>query len=60
VLEVQAEQLKPLLKEVVRELLLQDRDLLTELVCEVMEDIAMARAIDEGKDSENKNTIEFD
>lgn len=52
-LEVQAEQLKPLLKEVLHELLLQERDWLANLVYEVMEEVAMARAIAEGKDSEN-------
>jgi hypothetical protein len=52
-LEVQAEQLKPLLKEVLHELLLQERDWLATLVYEVMEEVALARAIAEGKDSEN-------
>lgn len=52
-LEVQAEQLKPLLKELLHELLLQERDWLANLVYEVMEDVAITRAIEEGKDSEN-------
>jgi hypothetical protein len=51
--EVQAQDLKALLKELLRELLTQERDLLAELIYEVMEDIALARAIAEGKDSEN-------
>jgi hypothetical protein len=31
----------------------QERDLLAELIYEVMEDVAMAKAIAEGKNSEN-------
>ena len=52
-LELQAPELRPLLKELLRELLTQDRNFLAELLYEVMEDVAMARAIAEGKDSEN-------
>lgn len=52
-LDIPAEQLKLLLKELLREMFTQERDLLTELIYEVMEDVAMARAIAEGRDSEN-------
>ena len=51
--ELQAQELKPMLKQLLRELLTQERDLLAELIYEVMEDIALARAIQEGKNSEN-------
>ena len=50
---IEAQDLRPLLKELLREMFTQERDLLAELIYEVMEDVAMARAIAEGKDSEN-------
>ena len=50
---LEAQDLRPLLKELLREMFTQERDLLAALIYEVMEDVAMARAIDEGKDSEN-------
>ncbi|WP_176453251.1 hypothetical protein [Pseudanabaena sp. SR411] len=50
---LEAQDLRPLLKELLREMFTQERDLLAELIYEVMEDVAMARAIAEGKDSEN-------
>ena len=50
---LEAQDLRPLLKELLREMFTQERDLLAELIYEVMEDVAMARAITEGKDSEN-------
>ena len=50
---LEAQDLRPLIKELLREMLTQERDMLTELIYEVMEDVAMARAIAEGKDSEN-------
>jgi hypothetical protein len=50
-LETQA--LRPLIKELLYELLIQERGLLTEVIYEVMEDVALARAIAEGKDGEN-------
>ena len=50
---IEAQDLRPLLKELLREMFTQERDLLAELIYEVMEDVAMARAISEGKDSEN-------
>lgn len=57
--DLQAEELKPLLKELLRELLIQERGLLVNLVYEVMEDVAMAKAIAEGKDSENVSRDEI-
>jgi hypothetical protein len=50
---LEAQDLRPLLKELLREMFTQERDMLAELIYEVMEDVAMARAIAEGKDSEN-------
>lgn len=50
---LEAQDLRPLLKELLREMFTQERDLLAELIYEVLEDVAMARAIAEGKDSEN-------
>jgi len=52
-LETQAQDIKPLVKEVLRELLLQERETLTDLIYEVMEDIALVKAIEEGLDGEN-------
>ncbi len=49
----EAQDLRPLLKELLREMFTQERDLLAELIYEVMEDVAMARGIAEGKDSKN-------
>ncbi|MEI6332238.1 MAG: hypothetical protein WCP16_23610 [Pseudanabaena sp. ELA645] len=50
---LEAQDLRPLLKELLREMFTQERDLLAELIYEVMEDVAMAKAIAEGKNSEN-------
>ncbi len=50
---VQVEELKPLLKEVLYELLMQERGWILDLFYEAMEEIAMAKAIAEGNDSEN-------
>jgi hypothetical protein len=52
-LETQSQELKPIIKEVLHELLLQERETLTDLIYEVMEDIALANAIEEGLDGEN-------
>ncbi|MEB3175946.1 MAG: hypothetical protein VKN60_12300 [Cyanobacteriota bacterium] len=60
-LETQTHDLKPLVREVLQELLIQDRETLLiqdretlrDLIYEVMEDIALARAIEEGLDDEN-------
>lgn len=56
---LEAQDLRPLLKELLREMFTQERDLLAELIYEVMEDVAMARAIAEGKDSENVDRDEI-
>jgi hypothetical protein len=40
------------------ELLLQERETLTNLIYEVMEDIALAKAIEEGLDDENVSSEE--
>ncbi|WP_271251579.1 hypothetical protein [Pseudanabaena sp. Chao 1811] len=50
---LEAQDLRPLLKELLREMFTQERDMLAELIYAVMEDVAMARAIAEGKNSEN-------
>ena len=52
-LNLQVEELKPLLKEVLHELLMQERSWILDLFYEAMEDVAMAKVIAEGKDSEN-------
>ncbi len=52
-LETQSQELKPIIKEVLHELLLQERETLTDLIYEVIEDIALAKAIEEGLDGEN-------
>jgi hypothetical protein len=52
-LETQSQELKPIIKEILHELLLQERETLTDLIYEVMEDIALAKAIEEGLDGEN-------
>ena len=45
-------QLKNLMKAAVLEIFEERRDLFQELIAEALEDIAIIRAIDEGKDSE--------
>lgn len=52
-LNLQIEELKPLLKEALYELLIQERSWILDLFYEAMEEVAMAKAISEGKDSEN-------
>jgi hypothetical protein len=52
-LNLQVEELKPLLKEALHELLMQERSWILDLFYEAMEDVAMAKAIADGKDSEN-------
>ena len=46
-------------KESLHELLLQERETLTNLIYEVMEDIALAKAIEEGLDGENVSREEI-
>ncbi len=55
----QQEALKPILKELIYELLTQEQDLLKDLIYEVIEDIGMANAIKEGIDSENVSREEI-
>jgi len=45
-------QLKDLMKAAILEIFEERRDLFQELIAEALEDIAMIKAIDEGKDSE--------
>ncbi|MEM8807297.1 MAG: hypothetical protein AAGF01_14845 [Cyanobacteria bacterium P01_G01_bin.38] len=46
-------QLKEIIKVAIVEILQEQRGLFYELITEAMEDIALAKAIDEGKDSES-------
>ncbi|MGK7881903.1 MAG: hypothetical protein AB4060_17655 [Crocosphaera sp.] len=55
----QQQALKPILKELLYELLTQEQDLLKDLIYEVIEDMAMANAIKEGIDSENVSREEI-
>lgn len=47
-----ASQLKEVIKAALVEILQEQRGLLYDLITEAMEDIALTKAIDEGKDSE--------
>ena len=58
-LEAEIQALKPLIKEILYELLFQEREILTDIVYEVMEDIALAKAIEEGIDDENVSREEI-
>ncbi len=52
-------QIKSLMKTAILEILQERRDLFQDLITEALEDIALVRAIDEGKDSPpvERNTI---
>ncbi|MGB3296014.1 MAG: hypothetical protein WBB01_23775 [Phormidesmis sp.] len=52
-------QIKSLMKAAILEIFQERRDLFQDLIAEALEDIALIKAIDEGKDSEpvNRNTI---
>ena len=50
---LQVEELKPLLKLALHELLIQEHSWILDLFYEAMEEVAMAKAIAEVKDSEN-------
>ncbi|MEM7795093.1 MAG: hypothetical protein AAF579_11680 [Cyanobacteria bacterium P01_C01_bin.118] len=52
-------QLKEVIKAALVEILQEQRGLLYDLITEVMEDIALAKAIDEGKDSEQVDRNEI-
>ncbi len=58
-LENQAQALKSIVKEILHELLLQERETLTDVIYEVIEDIALAKAIEEGLDDENVSREEI-
>lgn len=58
-LEDQTQALKPIVKEVLHELLLQKRETLTDVIYEVIEDIALAKAIEEGLHDENVSREEI-
>lgn len=58
-LENQAQALKPIVKEILHELLLQERETLTDVIYEVIEDLALAKAIEEGLDDENVSREEI-
>ena len=45
-------QIKLLLKQAIRELLQEERELIYELFVEALEDVALARAVEEGEASE--------
>jgi hypothetical protein len=45
--------LKEVFKDALREIVLENRELLHDILVEVMEDVAMAHAIEEGLDSES-------
>jgi len=45
------EQLKDTLKQVIRELIQEDRALFSDLITEAIEDVALVNAIKEGEDS---------
>lgn len=58
-LEDQTQALKPIVKEVLHELLLQERETLTDVIYEVIEDMALAKAIEEGLHDENVSREEI-
>ncbi len=49
---IDSSQLKAVLKTVLTEILQEQRGLLYDLIVEIMEDIALTKAIEEGQDSE--------
>ena len=51
-------QIKTLFKQAVLELLREERDLIYELFVEALEDVALARAIEEGESSETVSRAE--
>ena len=51
-LSLNENQLKDLMKAAILEIFQERRDLFQDLITEALEDIAMVKAIDEGKDSE--------
>lgn len=51
-LSLSEEQLKDVMKAAILEIFQERRDLFQDLIVEALEDIALIKAIDEGKDSE--------
>lgn len=58
-LENKAQALKPIVKEVLHELLLQKRETLTDVIYEMIEDMVIAKAIEEGLNDENVSREEI-
>ena len=58
-LEDQTQALKSIVKEVLHELLFQERETLTDVIYEVIEDMVLAKAIEEGLDDKNVSREEF-
>ncbi|MCA2523300.1 hypothetical protein [Microcystis sp. M61BS1] len=58
-LEDQAQALKSIVKEVLHELLLQKRETLTDVIYEMIEDMVLAKAIEEGLHDENVSREEI-
>jgi hypothetical protein len=52
-LNVEEERIKTIFKQALLELFSEERDLFSELFSEVMEDIALTRAIQEGEETES-------
>lgn len=55
---VQEEQIKNLVKEAILELVGEQREVLYDALAEVIEDLALARAIQEGKSTETASRAE--
>jgi hypothetical protein len=58
-ISVEEMQLKDLLKEAILELMQERRDELEEVFAEIIEDLALARAIEEGKSTETVSKAEI-
>ena len=58
-ISVEEVQLKDLLKEAILELMQERRDELEEIFAEVIEDLALARAIEEGESTETVSKAEI-
>ena len=58
-ISVEEVQLKDLLKEAILELMQERRDELEEIFAEVIEDLALARAIEEGESTESVSKAEI-
>jgi hypothetical protein len=58
-ISVEEVHLKDLLKEAILELMQERRDELEEIFAEIIEDLALARAIEEGESTENVSRAEI-